>query len=192
VIGVLGATAISVPILSAEENVAKAKRLLVESTQPDYAMWDSVTTGMTEAEVKKLLGEPVWEDKPPEKRIDDPTYFKIMVYGRISFDSPSMPNGFDFWIGTQLGKVTQKQHPFGGALSRDGKPTIPGLIYPRDKTKFDHYPRFVDLRWQPSSGKYPIEYVVDVEAGFFEVNAPDKAAKRVFRNHHQVVSELPY
>jgi hypothetical protein len=62
-----------------------------------------------------------------------------MVYGRIKFDSPSMPDDFEFVIRTRLGKVTMKYDPCGGTLSRDGKPTTPVLICPRDKVQFDHY-----------------------------------------------------
>lgn len=178
---VTAAISISKLTFSSEQPDEKKKQLLVESVQPDYSKWESVKVGMTEDEVKKILGNP----------IEDPNSFGL-IYGRIKFDSPSMPDSFDFLVLINEGKVLQMGHPFGGDLSRDGKPTTPVLIYPRDRAKFDHFPRFVDLRWQPSSGKYPIEYAIEIQSGQYEVRKAEKNAVLVYHNADDLVSELPY
>jgi hypothetical protein len=166
--------------------------LLVESVQPDYSKWNSIKIGMAEAEARQILGKPIHEEEVPEKYRDDPAYPKRLFYGRITFDSPSVPASFEFYIYIQQGNVSVKGHPFGGELSRDGKPTVPELIYPRDRTKFDHAPRFVDLRWNLSSGKYPIEYLVEVETGQYELRAKDGFAERVYHKSEDQSTVLPY
>jgi hypothetical protein len=179
-IGLAAAIAISSSTFSADVPETKAKRTLVESVQPDYSKWESLEVGMTEVEVKKLLGDPIEKNS-----------FGL-IYGRIKFDSPSMPESFEFSVRIREGKALHWGHPFGGKLSRDGKLTTPMLIYPRDRSKFDHYPRFVDLRWSPSSGKYPIEYDIEVESGHYEVKGKDRKAVFVWTNFQNLVTELPY
>lgn len=124
-----------------------------EFVQPDYAKWEQVREGMTEEEVKKLLGEP----------LRDSRVVGSLTYGRIQFASPAMPDSFEFYISFKQGTVSDKLDPFGGELSKDGKPTAPLQITPADRTTFNHYPRVLDLRWRPSSGEYPIVYIVEVE-----------------------------
>src|SRR5262245_59845851 len=109
----------------------ETKQLLVEAVQPDYAKWESVKVGMTEEELKTLLGNPV------ANAGDSPG----LIFGRLKFASPSMPETFDFYVLIHDGKVQEKGQPFGGDLSKNGKPTTPVLIYPQDRSKFDHYPR---------------------------------------------------
>lgn len=164
----------------------------VECIQPDYKKWLTVKAGMTEDEVKKILGEPLSESKVPQEHINDPTYVKFMTYGRIHFDSPSLPDTFEFAVVTKLGKVSETIDPFGGILSTDGKPTTPVPISPNDRTVFDHYPRFVDLRWTPSAGEYPIEYTIEVQYGFLEYAADGKTTEYQYRMTDQQESEFPY
>jgi hypothetical protein len=166
---------------SDEAKPSKPKGLLVESVQPDYSKWESVKVGMTEDDVRKLLGNPIEDPESPG-----------LVFGRIRFDSPSMPDSFNFYVMIHEGKVLEKGDAFGGNLSRDGRPTTPKLIYPRDRTTFDHYPRFVDLRWKPSSGKYPIEYAIEIQMGQYEVRGADGNSVLVYHNADDLVSELPY
>jgi hypothetical protein len=42
------------------------------------------------------------------------------------------------------------------------------LIIPQQNSVFSHYPRLLDVRWQPCSGNYPMEY--EVEAGISSSN----------------------
>lgn len=132
-----------------------------ECVQPDHGKWARVNEGMPEAEARKLLGEPLFADRHETATPDAPKVF--LRYGRIRFASPALPDTFDFDLPIREGKVYSKHDPFGGELSKDGRPTAPLQITPYDRTTFDHYPRFVDLRWRPSSGEYPIAYVVEVE-----------------------------
>jgi hypothetical protein len=189
---IAGAIVLGTPIFSDESKPENSKRLLVESIQPDYAKWNSIKVGMTEAEVREILGKPIYEGKIPKERLNDPSWLKELIFGRIKFDSPSMPDSFEFYMFIRQGKVNEIRHPFDGDLSRDGEPTSPKPIYPRDRAKFDHYPRFVDLRWSPSSGKYPIEYIVEVERSQYEVPAPGENATLVGRPWKRIESELPY
>jgi hypothetical protein len=181
-ISVVGVVAISTLTLPAERTGRKPRRLLVESVQPDYSKWELVKVGMTEEEVISLLGKP----------IEDSVKSPGLVFGRIKFDSPSMPDSFDFYILIHEGKVLENAHPFGGQLSRNGKPTTPVLIYPRDRSQFDHHPRFVDLRWYPSSGKYPMEYAIEVESGHYQSAGIDDPPVFVYHKVEEIISELPY
>ncbi|HJT33773.1 MAG TPA: hypothetical protein VJ783_17130 [Pirellulales bacterium] len=152
--------------------------------QPDYDRWRRVSPGMTEKEVIALLGEPLerqsWESYiasviaegyTREQAIASVKFQKSYAqtlfpwtYGRIRYDSPSMPEAYEFTIAFDEGRVEFKQDPFDGHLSADGKPTTPELISPADNALLDHYPRFFDMRWMPSSGVYPMEYEVEISS----------------------------
>jgi hypothetical protein len=128
-----------------------------EFVQPDYDRWRRVGIGMTESEVRDLLGEPRVKRTGPGK--GDGRY----VYGWIWFASDTFPVPFEFYVIFQNGKAVIKVDPFGGKLSQDGKPTAAVLFTPTKQQQFEHYPRFIDFRWSPSSGTYPMEYIVRIE-----------------------------
>jgi len=89
-----------------------------------------------------------------------------VTFGRLRFDSPALPGKYEFEVGINArGEVVSKHDPFGGNLSLDGKPTRPEPFSPSDGVVMDHYPRFVDLRWTPSSGTYPMQYLVEIQLG---------------------------
>jgi hypothetical protein len=136
-----------------------------ECIQPDYRAWERVTVGMPVAEVREILGQPI-EDVPP-RGVSTPHHQFIgrMTYGRIWFDSPSMPQDFSFMLSTLDGKIQSKEDPFNSPLAKTAKPAIPVLMTPADGVKLRHYPRFLDFRWFPSSGEYPISYTVEVQSG---------------------------
>ena len=142
--------------------------------QPDYAKWSQVKEGMTEAEVLDLLGKPL-EQHTEESfvagqraeikivrylRSSSATHVDFWTYGQIKYGSPVIPSAYRFVILFDDGRVACKCDPFHGKLSPDGKPTTPNVS--RSLDRFDHYPRFVDLRWGPSSGEYPMEYEIMV------------------------------
>lgn len=153
--------------------------------QPDYDRWQRVAPGMTEKQVIALLGEPLerqsWESYIASVIAEGYTreqanasvefqksYAQTLfpwTYGKIQYDSPSMPEVYEFTIAFDEGRVDGKQDPFDGQLSRDGKPTTPELILPADNALFDHYPRFLDMRWTPSSGVHPMEYEIEIGTG---------------------------
>lgn len=163
-----------------------------ECIQPDYAKWLQIKVGMTEKEVKQILGTPLSEDRVPPEFIFDPQYVKLLTYGRIRFNSPSLPGAFEFHVATKLGKVSETIDPFGGVFSTDGKPTTPSPVAPKDHTVFEYYPRFVDLRWTPSSGEYPIEYVIEVEAGQLEQSADKEKSEYHYYFEERQNSNCPY
>lgn len=145
--------------------------------QPDYAKWRAVVPGMTEAEVEKLLGAPIrsgdpdWYKADPFYKLRDgdshTTYSYSNCYGEIRLASPSFvdrPYEFNVTYGCEDRKVTEKSDPFGGELSKDAKPTVPALFYPKTGEAFDHYPRFLDFRWRPASGEYPMTYEVQLNS----------------------------
>jgi hypothetical protein len=124
-------------------------------TQPDYRSWRKVARGMTEAEVFRILG-------PPQKKDIRQFGWYIWYYGTVVPNSQVIPEGYEFRIWFSAGRVGSKKDPFGGHFSRDGLPTPPEPIFPQDQATFSHYPAFIDLRWSPSSGKYPIQYEIDL------------------------------
>jgi hypothetical protein len=153
--------------------------------QPPYDRWERVEEGMSENEVLTLLGPPLVRDtresliRAEMKElgmghteatallfgIPNVTHVFQWTYGRLSFESPAVPDAYEFYLLLTNGRVSWKQDPFDGRLSRNGRPTAPVLISPQDGTTFGHYPRFVDLRWAPSSGIYPVEYVIELSSG---------------------------
>lgn len=160
----------------------KAERTGDRFIQPEYDRWRRVKPGMTEDEVIALLGEPLERNEPYAMGVDDPAQeqtpaarsvtkqYSPCNYGVIRYDSPSMPGAFEFMIGFVDGRVHDKRDPFNGRFSADGKPTTPELSLPANATRFDHYPRFLDLRWLPSSGVYPVEYEIEIAMGYESVN----------------------
>ncbi|MCE5269019.1 MAG: hypothetical protein LLG00_14175 [Planctomycetaceae bacterium] len=136
--------------------------------QPDYAAWQKIKNNMTEAEVVRVLGEPLEREKPSADPIAaDPSTHRLYrwTYGRLDFKSPRVPDTDYFEIYFDKGRVSHKCDPFGGQLSTDGTPTVPRLIYPTSGASYDHYPRYVDARWCPSSGQYPMHYTVETQFG---------------------------
>lgn len=153
--------------------------------QPDYDRWQRVAPGMTEKQVIALLGEPLerqsWESyiasviaegytrEQANKSVEFQKSFARNLfpwtYGRIQYDSPTMPAGYEFVLAFFEGRVEEIYDPFDGNLSLDGRPTTPELILPAENALFDHYPRFLDLRWTPSSGVYPMEYEIEIGSG---------------------------
>jgi hypothetical protein len=149
--------------------------------QPDYDKWGQVKVGMTEAEVLDLMGKPIERETEESviaefregggmTKAEATQYLRSLIayrfqwlYGRIKYDSPAFPRTYDFTLYFNQGRLAEKDDPFGGQLSPDGKPTTPFLILPVNGASFNHYPRFLDLRWYPSPGEYPMEYDLDVD-----------------------------
>lgn len=181
--------------------------------QPDYAKWNLLKRGMAESEVIGLLGQPMERETPAaliarwEKEGSTPaeaqqkfeksknTLSFLWTYGRLDFSSFAMPITFDFSVSFQRGHVIDVVDPFDGRLSTDDKPTVPQLIQPREGDRFQHYPPFVDIRWQPSSGIYPVKYAVEVEFGQRrDINHPEEGRswELEYYPHLNLSSDLPY
>lgn len=124
---------------------------------PSFDAWAGVTNGMTEAHVLEVLGE-------PKSRLDLQSasvgYWK---YGWLHFHSDSLPTPMTIGLHMKNGKVSRKDDPFEGAITIGGHPTIPRQITPANDQLLGYFPRFLDLRWTPSAGNYPIAYTVQID-----------------------------
>jgi hypothetical protein len=155
---------------SAQEEKTKKN----DFVQPSYTRWSVISKDMTEKEVITLLGMPLARsEQTPEferyrARFSEEEAKHLAYawnYGHLQFDSPAFPEPFEFRVVFINGKVELNTDPFDGNLSGDGKPTTPEMILPRDNEVFHHNPRWLDMRWTPSAGIYPIEYEVDIDTG---------------------------
>ena len=130
--------------------------------QPDYSQWRQLRIGMSESEVSALLGRPIEEHNLPEE-FTSPGALHRWEYGHIFFDSYTMRCSYGFEVVfNRDGEVFEVWDPFDGQFSTDGSPTVPSPLLPRPGYELDHYPRFVDIRWQPSSGDYPMRYQLQI------------------------------
>lgn len=139
---------------------------------PSAEAWGALRRGMTEGEVLKLLGEPVRRNEPVPNVTSDVTIASRWDYGDRCFESVAFPEPFHFYILLIDGRVDEIVDPFDRAVSRGGIPTVPKQILPSDMAVFEHYPRFVDLRWTPSAGDLPLTY--DIEVAVESANMPER------------------
>jgi len=144
-----------------------AERPALQITQPDYVAWQSVTNGMSEAQVQKVLGKPGWSHGSNL----GPGFLYTWNYGAVLLRSNRFPQPHCFIVLFDDGQVLQTEDPFDGIFSANGLPSKPSLIYPQDEAVFSHYPRNIDLRWYPSSGEYPMKYRIEVSAASSEEEA---------------------
>ncbi len=152
--------------------------------QPDYNKWQMIKVGMTEEEVSKILGEPIHKtDKeaayPLNKIYSSSNTVYIWNYGEITFKSYPCASSFYFNIYFYKGKIKMIIEPFNGEFSKDGTPTAPQIILPENNKVFHYYPRFVDLRWLPSSGDYPLEYEIEIQYSANPRRIPWQTEKKV-------------
>jgi hypothetical protein len=136
---------------------------------------------MTRKEVMELLGRPMADPyTAPRPRVDDPYYF----YGYLEL--PMMPRirTYRFCVGfDDTGRVFTKADPFDGEFSPDGIPSKPKIFTPPSGAFFEHYPRIIDMRWYPVSGKYPVKYEIEI----------GHASEMIGPFHDRIVeSELPF
>jgi len=142
---------------------------------------------MTEGELIQLLGEP---EGGGMKVHDHPDLLQggttPWTYWTLFPRSKVFPGGIYFLVWMSKGKVVQKRDPHGGAVSIDGKPTIPKLMLPQNGTRFSKYPSgVIDLRWLPSAGQLPNSY--DVE---FDLSGEEQSGPWFEQNHTS--AEEPY
>lgn len=132
--------------------------------QPDQPKWRQLRVGMTESEVTTLLGKPYHKD--PRPAVDAEPGLRHMYsweYGEITFKSFTTKATYQYAVVFHAGLVSEFSDPWRGKFSPDGRPTVPELVLPAAGATLHHYPRFLDFRWHPSSGVYPIEYEIAVE-----------------------------
>jgi hypothetical protein len=128
-----------------------------EVRYPAFSAWERITNGMSAETVVRLLGKPL-------KTLYLNSETTAWIYGWIEFQSPLFPAPFTFEVHLKDDIVRNKLAPFDQVLKEEGSPSVPKLLLPANNHHFTHFPRFLDIRWLPSSGFYPIEYVVQVEA----------------------------
>ncbi|MFN0195789.1 MAG: hypothetical protein ACKVT0_03540 [Planctomycetaceae bacterium] len=118
---------------------------------------------MSRDDVVARLGPPLDDKYRGGKSRTNDSYYS---YGYLQMPMVPHPRTYAFLIGFDKdGNVVTKIDPFNGRFSPDGLPTTPEIIIPVDDTVFSHYPRILDCRWFPSSGVYPMTYIIELGAG---------------------------
>jgi hypothetical protein len=184
--GMAGAAALSLPGAQAE---GARRRFLGRGScarnppqfiQPNYTAWEAAALeGLAEAEVWRVLGPPL--DR--EETTGPPDYIPLAVlhepeiirsshcyrwsYGHLDFQFPLIPaEYFGFAIYFKKGRVIFWSEPFDRPLSADGRPTIPRLVTPQKDMAFTSDVNFIDFRWTPPSGVYPMQFVLEHVGGY--------------------------
>lgn len=158
----------------------KPPRLRVR--QPDYAKWCAVEFGMTRTDVIAFLSKPL---RDPYLSSGD-SYWS---YGYLEFPMTPHLRTYQFLIGfDDDSKVVVKEDPFGGVFSPDGVPSKPMIFTPPEGTAFRHYPRLVDMRWQPVSGVYPIHYEIEIGSAGYD----EERDAFIFDQDNLVEENLPF
>jgi len=150
--------------------------------QPDYDRWQAIDFGMSRSEVVALLGKPLRD----RYLASDDWYCS---YGYLEFPMTPHVRTYQFLIGFDaLSRVVVKEDPFGGVFSPDGIPTKPTIFTPVDNAAFTHFPRLIDMRWQPVSGAYPMRYEVDISSAGYD----EERETFIFEDGYVVEDALPF
>ena len=133
--------------------------------QPSYSAWRAIKLGMSGETTRQLLGAPLTNalDHLFAKELDNHT-FATWTYGWLYYKTEALPQPFYFRLYLRDNLVVAKEDPFGETPAAQETPSMPKLNQPKDQETLDFYPRFLDLRWTPASGRYPMEYLVEVDA----------------------------
>ncbi len=129
--------------------------------QPPYEKWRRIKIGMSEKEVQNILGTPIRKDDHTSE--GDTLY--TWRYGYLHFKNiaTNMIYPFDIYFSSKTRKTSLIVDPYKGEYSSDGVPTMPRIIKPECTKIIDYYPRYIDFRWQSSSGNYPITYELEIQ-----------------------------
>jgi hypothetical protein len=170
---ILIATLAAISLTGCHSTLQK-QRTVLPVPQPNYVRWGSITNGTPCNRVIQLLGEP--------ERVDDAGIFKFWHYGIVVPQSDHMPEELSFWFSNNGGSAWHKVDPFYGQFSTNGLPITPVLMFPYDGMTLSHDPPYVDFRWRPSSGVYPMSYEIELNPGVNGMTAlPHYAQEMVFR-----------
>jgi hypothetical protein len=140
---------------------------------PDYLRWNWIQPGMTKDRVRELIGSPA-------DGSDDYTW----RFGCLWFIEIACEVCMEFVVNFDGdGLVESKLDPFDGDQILTLAPSTPRLILPVAGAVFSHFPRIVDVRWQPPAGEHPMEYEIEVricdQAGSMRVIEVESAVNQL-------------
>lgn len=134
-----------------------------EYIQPVPRNWKLIKTGMSYAEVVRILGEPIDDPFRPKFKEVAHAYFS---YGWLDLPFIPGPRTYSFLVQFNAqSKVCYIQDPFAGAFSENGIPSKPIILIPHEGQVFSHFPRIVDVRWHPPAGDYPMKFELQIGHG---------------------------
>lgn len=155
----------STTVVNHIQEIGVVTDVLPLAVQPDLGKWRLLKTGMTEEEVTGLLGKPYRkEHRPPPDTNSNVINLYGWDYGEITFNSFTTKGSYLFSVVFHEGRVHEVRDPWEGRFSADGLPTQPEMLLPEPGQRLDYYPRFIDFRWHPASGVYPMEYEVVIQS----------------------------
>lgn len=128
-----------------------------ELVHPDYQKWRRLRLGMSREQARELLGPPLSTDGPH------------WVYGYIALPRARFQRAFRFmlWFDS-CDRLAVIEHPFGKQSPREGRPSRVVVHTPLPNSIFSHYPRYLDIRWSPSTGSYPMAYELQLQHEYRE------------------------
>jgi hypothetical protein len=172
-----------------------------------------VSIGDSRPKVAKLLGEPSFKPELRERETDyyladfgyrglNSTEVEAMLHAvRTGFiDTRNLAifgiNLPIFRIDYRGGKVFRKIDPLGGGEFSEqesvvfiskGIPTATEIV--NDITEIRVFPRYLDIRWLPSSGAYPMRY--EIEISVFSIKDRDRMIRKyVLETNNTWVGEI--
>jgi len=156
-----------------------------ERSHAFFRNWSQIKIGMTSDQVIDLLGEPdrTYKDSngvfPGSLRyysnagyspsiLDSYTrngivYKKVSSFYSLSFENNKLFLKKDPWGGRSMKGDSNQSEDLSVFIMPVGVATKPDLLIPNDSMILNNYPRYVDFRWMPSSGRYPITYFMELE-----------------------------
>jgi hypothetical protein len=134
-----------------------------EYIQPDPKNWKKIQRGMPFSEVVRILGEPIDDPfRPRPKEVPNSSF----SFGWLGLLYVPHPRTYSFLVRfDRESKVWSTEDPFGGESSEDGIPLKPFILAPQERQVFSHYPRILDIRWQPPAGDYPMKFELELGHG---------------------------
>jgi hypothetical protein len=139
---------------------------------PDYLKWNQIQPGITKDRVRELIGL-------PEDGSNDYTW----RFGYLCFRELDRDTCMEFIVNFEDGIVESKEDPFDGDQVLTLAPSVPRMILPVSGAEFSHYPRILDVRWQPPAGEHPMEYEIEVricdQAGSMRVIEVESAVNQL-------------
>lgn len=165
-----------------------------------YEGWNTISIGDSRSEVLELLGEPSFKPALKERETD---YF-LANFGYRGLEPKEVESISDavrsgsidtehlaifginlpiFRIDYRGGRVVRKMDSIGGGefseqdsivFISEGNPTAPKIV--NGISEISVFPRYLDIRWMPSSGAYPMHY--EIEISVFSMKDRDRMIRK--------------